>query len=292
MMTRKVILLAVLILFFLPSDLSAQIPESKNAPTLRSVVQDGSNTTYFDLIRMLLPDLQFDSADSSSATAHRTIPIRHIEDNEAVTLDGDLAVTVFGTRRIMSNGKQILLLQLDLSAKDANEGTPFEGEATLLAAFNVDATPKLLDVMDIKTDRFTDFWEQQPAFQLNSQNGAIVVNSNHFNAGESYNDVRVLFMDGGRFKTVASIFLLNTQGCAATFNETPDFRAVPDGRKYPKIIVRVKVKKEPDTAECSRKTPGYSKYYQGVFYWNERKGQYETNSRQLDTLAKFNRNRL
>jgi hypothetical protein len=285
------ILVIILALFF-PATLSAQTAQAKGTPTLRSVVRQGSQTTYFDLMRMLLPDLQFDSVDSNSATAHQTISFRNIEDDEATELKGDFAVSDFVSRWIMSGGRQIALLQLDLSAEGANEGTPYEGEATLVAAFNVDAAPKLLDVMDIKTDRFTDFWEAQPMFQLNAQHGAFVVHSSHFNAGESYNDVRLVFLDGDRFKTITSVFLLNTQGCGATIEETPSFQATPDGRKYPKLTVRVKVKKEADGAECSRKTPGYRKFYQGVFYWNAAKGEYQGNSPQLNMLDKFNRARL
>ena len=290
-MTPKCILLALLALAFFPSNLCAQTSQS-NSTTLRSVIRQGSNTTYFALVRMLLPDLQFDSDDSNSATAHRTIPIKHIADNEAESLKGDFAVTAFGARWLMSNGRKILLLHLDLTADGANEGTHYEGEATLLGAFSVDPTPKVLDVMDIKTDRFTDFWEAQPVFQLNSQNEAFVVYSSHFNAGESYNDLQLLFLDGERFNVITNIFLLNTQGCGATFNETPYFRAAVDGRKYPRIIVSVKVKKEPDAKECSRKTPGYTKSYQGVFYWRPSKGKYQTNSPQLSALDRFNRERL
>ena len=291
-MTYKNILFTLLALFLISSNLRAQTSQSKSTPTLRSVVRNGSNTTYFDLLRMLLPDLQFDSSDANSATAHRTIAVRHIEDSEATTLSGNFAVTDFGARWIASEGRQIVLLQLDLSAEGANEGTPYEGEAALLAAFSVDPAPKLIDVLDIKTDRFTGVWEEQPVFQLNAQHGALVVNSSHFNAGENYNDLRVLFLDGGRFKTIANIFLLNTQGCGATFNETPHFSALPGRRKYPKVMVKVKVTKEPDEAECSRKTRGYTKYYQGVFYWNGSKNEYQGNSPQLNMLAKFNRNRV
>ena len=241
---------------------------------------------------MLLPDLKFDSKDSTSATAHRTIPIRHIANNETESLKGNLTVSDFEERRIISDGRQILLLKLDLPAAGANEGTPYEGEATLLAAFNLEPTPRVLDVVDIKTDRFTGFWEDQPVLELNSQNAAVVVHSSHWNAGESYDDLRLLFLDEERFRTGASIFLLNTQGCGTTVKEKPRFRVLPDQRKYPSIIVRVTVRKEPDTEECGRKTPGFTKYYQGLFYWNRVKGAYESNSRQLSTLDKFNRERL
>ena len=291
-MRRNRIVFVTLVLLVLSTNLSAQTPQPKRDPTLRSLIRTGSNTIYFDLLRMVLPDLEFDPKDRDYGIAHQTIPIRHIGESETESLQGTFSVTNFGTRSIVSNGRQIKLVQLDLSAERANEGTPYEGEAALLAAFTTDATPKLLDVMDVKTDRFTDLWDEQPVFQLNSQNEAFVVHNTHFNAGESYDDLQLLFIDGERFKVITGIFLLNTQGCAATFTETPSFRALPDGRKYPKIIVKVKVQKEADSKECSRKTPAYTKYYEGVFYWNPAKNEYQGNSRQLNALDKFNRNRL
>ena len=241
---------------------------------------------------MILPDLQFDASEPDSATAHKTIPIRNIGEKETESLEGDFSVGAFGTRSIMSDGRQVVLLQLDVSAEGANEATPYEGEAALLAAFSLDPKPKLLDVMDVKTDRFTDFWEQQPVFKLNSQNDAFVIHNTHWNSGESYNDLQLLFLDRDRFNVITSIFLFNTQGCGATVTETPNFRALPDAGKYPQIIVKVTLKKEADSRECSRRTPAYTKYYQAVFSWNPAKAEYQSNSRQLNALDKFNRNRL
>ena len=279
-------------LLLFASTTSAQNAQPKTQPTLRSVVRQGSTATYFDLIKMILPDLQFDATDPNSAAAHRTIPIRNIEDKEAESLEGDFSISTFGTRWTMSDGRQVLLVQLDLAAEGLNEATPYQGEASLLAAFTVDPAPKLLNVMDVKTDRFTDFWEQQPVFQLNSQNGAFIIHNTHWNSGESYNDIRVLFLRDGRFETITSVFLLNTLGCGAHITETPNFRALPDARKYPKLLVKVTLKKEADKAECSRRTAGYTKYYQGVFYWNPAKAEYEGNAPQLNALEKFNRARL
>jgi hypothetical protein len=290
-MNRNVIILAALGLLCLPSYLYAQT-SPLNQPTLRSIVRNGSDTTYFDLLRIILPDLQMQASELNAATAHRTIPFRNIESKEADTLEGDFTVSTFTTRSIKSEGRQIVLVQLDLEAAGANEGTPYEGEATLLAAFSFEPKPKLLDVMDLKTDRFTDLWEDQPVFQLTAQNDAFVIHNTHWNAGESYDDFRLLFLDGDRFKVITSIFLFNTQGCGATFTETPHFSSMPAAGKYPDIVVKVKVKKDADGAECSRRTRGYTKYYEAVFYWNRTKARYQTTSRQLDALDRFNRARL
>ena len=272
---------------------SGSTSSSLQSKNLRSVVRIGSNTTYFDVLKRLFPDLQMDSNQSNGAVAHRTVPFRHIAEKEdAAAVEGNFEISTFEEHWIKSEGTQIPLLSLDLSAEGANDATPYEGELTLLAAFSIEPTIKLLDVMDIKTDRFTSFLEEKPVFRLNSQNDAFVITSTHFNAGENYNDITVLFLQAGKFNVVTSLFVMNTQGCGATIDQTPEFRAVPvAGRNYPNVIVRVKLTKEADTKECSRRTPGYTKYYQAVYSWNAVKREYQGSSRQLKMLDKFNRER-
>lgn len=182
---------------------------------------------------------------------------------------------------------------VDLKAERANEGTPYEGEAVVLAVYGLEPRARLLDAIEIKTDRFTGFWEDRPAFRLDSRNDALVVYSTHWNAGESFVSIDMLFVDAGRLKKVASLFVYNTQGCGAGFTETPHFRAVADpGRKYPRVLLKVKLKREPDGPECERRTRGYTRYYEGVYRWNAARGRYESNSRQLDRLDEFNQRRV
>jgi hypothetical protein len=277
---------------------STQAAASDGAGTqsvdLKSPVQQGLKTTYFDLFRKLFPDLRTDSTHDDAAIAHGSVPIRKIDDDqESIVLESAIEIKSFDSRWIRSEGRRLLLLSADLSADDANEGTPYEGEATVLAVFDLEQKIELLDVMDIKTDRFTAFWEDHPLVHLNSQNDAFVIYSTHSNAGENYNDLALMFVDDGRFKIISSFFLFNTQGCGATFTEAPYFRALPAlGSKYPKILVTVRLKKEADTGECDRRTPGYARYYRAIYYWQQAKARYETDSRQLGKLAKLNRERL
>ena len=261
---------------------------------LKSPVQQGSKTTYFDLFRKVFPDLQTDSTHDDAAIAHGSVPMRKIDDErESIVLKSDIEIKGFDSRWIQSEGKRLLLLSADLSAGDVNEGTPYEGEATLLAVFSLEPKIELLDVMDIKTDRFTAFREDHPLVHLDSQNDAFVIYSTHSNAGENYNDLALMFVDDGRFKIISSFFLFNTQGCGATFTESPSFRALPAvGRKYPKLLVTVRLKKEADTGECDRRTRGYTRYYRAIYYWQQAKARYEGDSRQLGELDKFNRRGL
>jgi hypothetical protein len=250
-------------------------------------VQAGSKTTYFDLLRRLFPNLKAD------ATAHKTIPLRSLsEPREIRPIEGDIEFD-FKPYRFRSGGRRLLLLWIDLKAEGANEGTPYAGEAVVLAVYKLGPKVELLDALEVKTDRFTGFWEDRPLFRLDSQNDAFIVYSTHWNAGESYVSIDVLFVDAGRIKTVASRFIYNTQGCGAGFTETPYFRAVADpGNKYPRVLVKVKLRKEPDRRECDRRTLGYTRYYRGVYRWNRAGGRYETSSRQLDALDKFDERRV
>lgn len=259
---------------------------SQNAG-LSSPVERGSKTTYFDLLRELFPDLQRD------ATAHRSITLRSLSEprrREAVT--GDIKFE-FKPYWFKSEGRRLLLLWVNLKADGANEGTPYEGEADVLAVYSPGPRLRLLDALDVKTDRFTGFWRDRALFPLDSRNDAFIVYSTHWNAGESYNDLEMLFVDAGRLKTIASLFLYETQACGASFTETPSFRAVADpGNKYPKVLLKVELVKKPDEAACEHPTRGYARYFQGLYRWDASKRRYVSNSRQLDSLDKFNEKRV
>jgi hypothetical protein len=254
---------------------------------LTAPVRAGSKTTYFDLLRKLFPDL------NDEGGAHGTVPVGSLsEPGKREAIEGDIKFE-FKPYWMNSEGRRLLLLWVDVKAEGANEATPYEGEAAVLAAFALEPEPRLLDALDVKTDRFTGFWEDRPGFRLSPRDDALVVYSTHWNAGESYVDIDVLFVDGGRFKKITSLFMYDTQGCGVGYRQTPSFRAVPEaGRKYPIVLVKVKLRREPDGPECERRSAGYTRFYQGVYRWNAAKGRYEGGSRQLDRLGEFNAKRV
>ncbi|HEY6244103.1 MAG TPA: hypothetical protein VIX17_09165 [Pyrinomonadaceae bacterium] len=253
----------------------------------------GTKTTYLELIRRIIPDLQIDPKDADVAVAHKTIPFKHLSENKkASPLESDIKLDSFQPYWIKSDGRRVLLLELSLSAEDANQGMNYEGEADIVAAFTLQPAIKLLDVMDVKTDRFSGFYEKPPMFQLTTQSDAFLVVSTHSNAGESYSDLNVLFLNHDRIETITNIFLFDTQGCGATFTETPSFRVMPGNSKYPNLMVTIKVKKDADPPECDRPTQGYVKVYQALYQWNSAKREYRTTSKQLAALDKFNGKRL
>jgi hypothetical protein len=257
------------------------------SPALSNPVQPGSKTTYFDLLRKLLPDLKAD------ATAHSTISFRNISAPTArETVEGNITVD-FKPYWFKNEGQRLLLLWVSLAAEEANAHTPYAGEEELLAVFRLEPTVKLLDALAIKSDRFTGSWKDRPLFVLDPQNDAFIIYNTHWNAGESYLSLDMLFVDDGRLKNIASQFLFETQGCGANFTETPSFQSIPNpGNKYPNVLVKVKLTKKPDEDTCDHPTRGYAKYYQGLYHWNSVKRKYESNAGQLAILDKFNEKRV
>jgi hypothetical protein len=254
---------------------------------LTSPVQKGLRTTYLDLLQRLMPDAKADG------TANSTIPFRSIsEPRRKESINGPIKFDV-EPYWFNSEGKQLLMLRVDLTADDANEGTPYGGEAVVLAVFKLEPTATLLDALEIKTDRFTGFWEDRPLFRLDRKNDAFIVSSSHWNSGENYLSLDMLFVDEGRIKSIASQFIFDTQGCGSTFTETPSFRTVAaPGSKYPNVLVSVKLTKQPDEAACPRRTRGYTRHYQGLYRWNSVKRKYEGGSQQLNALDRFNKKRV
>ena len=288
--------LSQLLLLVLAPSVLAQTGKQESKPLFASDLSStvsGTKTTYLELIRKIIPDLQIDPKDADVAIGHKTIPFRHLsETKKPPPLESDIKLESFQPYWIKSDGRRVLLLELAVSAEDANQGMNYEGEADIVAAFTIQPAIKLLDVMDVKTDRFSGFYEKPPVFQLTTESDAFLVVSTHSNAGESYSDLNVLFLNHDRVETITNIFLFDTQGCGATFTETPSFRVMPGSTKYPNIMVTVKVKKDADPEECDRRTRGYVRTYRALYQWNSAKREYRTSSKQLAVLDKFNGKRL
>lgn len=283
---------STLLLLFLPLTALAQDGKPLYPSDLKSTLP-GTKKSYLQLIRQIIPDLHIDPKDADVAIAQKTIPFKHLADKTpAAALEGDIKLDSFVPQWIKSDGRRVLLLELNLSSDEANQGTNYQGEADVIGAFAVEPEIKLLDVMDMKTDRFSGFWEKPSIFSLNSQHDAFVVSSSHWNSGENYTDLTVLFLNHNRFEVITNVFLFDTQGCGATLSETPSFRAVPGKNRYPSVVVTIRVKKDADSEDCDRRTGAYVKVYRALYEWNASKREYRTTSKELMALDRFNQKRL
>ncbi len=121
--------------------------------------------TYFDLMRMVVTDLAPDSA-GDEGKAHQIVNYRHIEGKNYKTVpEGPVSIKYLFPLEIRADGRRRLALMADLGPSDGDVT-----EFVLLALFDVGGKPKLLDVVEVGSDRLTRVC-RQAAHIARSRNG-------------------------------------------------------------------------------------------------------------------------
>jgi hypothetical protein len=158
----------------------------------------------------------------------------------------------------------------------------------LLALFQTGKSPKLLDLVDIKVDRFNGFWTEQPLLNLTPATQACLIYHHHFNSNQSYNIIRLLFVRNQRLQEILSVAPFSVTSFCLTFASQAAFRIVPDQpRTYPRVVATVTLKRKPDPPECKPRSDGFTRTYQGVWQWDPKKQEYRQVSGNLNKLYKW-----
>jgi hypothetical protein len=167
-------------------------------------VPDHPTVTYFDLVKQVVTDLDSPSR-KDEPTAHSIVPYRHIEGDKAKTDPaGAVAIQLLTALPVHAGGKSRLALMIDLGPSDGAVA-----EFTLLALFDLTERPKLLDVVEVGTDRLTGFTDK-PVLPLaqgaERRSDLIVIASDHFNSNEDFVGTELLWVGDNRFKLVGALF--------------------------------------------------------------------------------------
>lgn len=293
-MTRRILPLFgnfVLTLFLLtlaPVSGHAQETPTPETPQtdLSTPVEKGGSVTYFDLLKLLCPNLKPDG------TASRTIPLRDFfKATKKKAFNAPFKVG-FEPRQIKSGIEELVFLDVTLTGEEINPEEIEKNEIRLAVLFRITPSPALLEARQIQADRFTSIIQWFDFHEKGANDGFLVENS-HFNAGESYMQKHLFLIRNGRFQTVASVFLYETQGCGMTYSEQATFEIIPDpGHQLPKVVTTVRLVKEPDGENCEKQTRGYTRIFRGTYRWEKTRGRYVGNDAQLDKLDKFNMRRI
>jgi hypothetical protein len=242
--------------------------------------------TYFDLMKMVVTDLPPASA-GDKATAHQIVDYRHIEGNDAKTVPaGPVAIEDLDVLQIHTDGKSRLVLMADLGPSDEAVA-----EFVLLALFDIGGKPKLLDVVEVGTDRLTGF-SDHPLLPLGHRTDLIRIDSDHFNSDEDFVNTELIFARSDRFRLVDAVYTYNDKSCTYQLTEWPSVETVSDrGRRYRRIVLTVpeKVALQPD-ADCGdEKAPRpFVRTFRATYRWNTQRRAFVTSSGNLDDLAKVN----
>jgi hypothetical protein len=267
----------------------AVAPRIVDAEHLEQTVALGSSTTYFDLLKLVFPDLKKPEGKSFEAVAGETVPVRHIDrEYEEQPLSGTLKFLVVSSLPIKAGNQLLLLLHVDVTREIPEEGAPQVEEYSLLALFQTGKTPKLIDLMDIKADRFNGFLEALPLLNLTPATQACLIYHHHFNSNQSYNIIRLLFVKNQRLQEILSVAPFSVTSFCLTFASQAAFRIVPDQpRQYPRVMTTVTLKRKADAPECKPHSSGFTRTYQGVWQWDPKKQEYSQISGNLDKLYKW-----
>jgi hypothetical protein len=146
------------------------------AQTVTDTVAGHGETTYFDLMKQVIPDLVL---SEKGATGRLPEGIVHLEGPDATgEPPEDLKITTLEVETVKSGGEEMLWVLADLG-EGGNIRT-----YTLLAVFDGSATPKLLDAKEVDVLDFGGFVDAP--FAIGEDSEAMMVGSEHFNSSQSY----------------------------------------------------------------------------------------------------------
>ena len=242
--------------------------------------------TYFDLMKLVVTDLEPDSADNEPK-AHQIVNYRHIEGRTFKTVPaGDVAIQYLTPLKLHSAGKTRLALMADLGPSDEAVA-----EFVLLALFDIGGKPKLLDVVEVGSDRFTGFADT-PLLPLGHGTDLIWIDSDHFNSDEDFVKTELIFVRNDRFRLIDATFTFNSKSCSYQLTEWPAVKTLADpGRRYRRIALTIpeKVELQPD-AECGdEQAPRpFVRTFYARYRWNARRRAFVTTSGNLEKLDKVN----
>jgi hypothetical protein len=224
-----------------------------------------SGTTYSALIKQVIPDLQ---VNETIATGHLAKPLRHI----AAGYGGELPVSLaIGSLRVLTftvDGRQRLAILTDIGSVEVTVEQP-----TLLAIFDDDSIPKLLDAVDVGMDRDTSYGE--PALvSISHGSQALVTRSNHFNSNESFETTALIILQAGRLKLVDTFSTYGVRTCSAATRQLLTFQQQPvgDANTYSNILATIEETKIPteETCDGENQPAAASKNAQTVYRWDDR----------------------
>lgn len=249
----------------------------------------GTSPTYFDLLKKIFPDVRMDTAGGTDAVANLSIPLKHLHgDYKNRVYRAGMKISGIESLSLQTGGRKRLLLLVHVESDDEQFTW---GGLGVLALFELEPAVKLLDATDIKADRFSGIWEDQPLLRTGPQADAVMVTNNHHNSSQNYLNLTMVGMEDDRLRPIFELpTLLNLNYCGNKSTQTPTI-AVLRGRRgggHFNISVKIKLVKEADDESCEKITRGFTREFNTTLVWNQAKRKYESTGSALGRLSRLN----
>ena len=281
------IFLPILFSVALASSTCAAPAEEASFADLAEAVADADGVTYFDLARMVLPDLE---AVGGGWSGSQIIEARHIAGAHMGASPADrFAVHGVSMLPVRAEGRDRLLMLLDLGQyADGAEGL------ALLALYEPGRAPALLDAAQVGFDRHSGFRTSAgPA--LSAEDDLVLTASTHSNSNQAYVTSAMILVRAGRLQLVDTVFTFNDRGCGYERVQTPTFSADANAdRAFADIVVRVDelTRLTDETCEGTELPEEAERRIEVTYRWNEGEQRFLPDSDAFEQLARENETRF
>jgi len=253
---------------------------SVRAAEFSDVVPGHPGVTYGALLKQVMPGMQKNAGggwDSGPVKHLRELGRKPVQELE-ISFKGVDATTV------REDGHKRLLLMTD-------ENSGGSGFDAVLAAYDLDAKiPKLLDYLDAGRDRRNGI--SSTLVPLSATTDAFIAFSSHSNSNQSYELVTPLFLRGGKFHEITSLFVYGEGMCSYDRRQEASYATRPDkGSEYNAFVITFTTETKPGESDCGggQKPPKYSKTaVSDTWRWNAKKGAFVATTGVLDKLSERN----
>lgn len=260
------------------------------AVDLDETVAGHPGLTYFDLMKLLVPDL---APGDEGAVGRQVVPFAPIENRDQTgeaPQEIELKPSDLDVMKIPGDESRIVVLA-DLGPREG-----FVADAQLLALFSLAPPARLLDVADVGMDRVTVFSRKTNPAMLGPGSPLIVIENGHDDSDQDFSAIEMIFIRGDRFQLIGGFSTLDEQLCTYKRLEPWFYSVVASPGRYPAlhVSVRERVTLTGETGCSEGETPPRPRAttYQALYRWDERSQRFVTRSTQLKRLAEENEKAL
>ena len=255
-------------------------------PELNSDVPGHRDITYFDLAKMVVPDLAAGADGFYRGSA--PLEIRDLSgDDGGGSAPDTIELPNAAVLPVRAGGADRLAMLFDMGqAQDSAEGF------AVLALYDLAGKPRLLDAVNVAIDRSTSFREPGK-LALDPGNDALITMSTHFNSNQGYAGTQLILVRGDRLEPVDTIYTFDENECAYRRTQDISFRTADDEKPYAAIKATVTDATAPSGESCDGPAPeAVSQDISVTYHWDRAKSRYVPDSDAFETLATENAKRF
>ncbi|RWK65031.1 hypothetical protein [Mesorhizobium sp.] len=281
---NSILLRFVLACLLLPCLWTTAGAQDGSFPDLGSAVPGHQDTIYFDLARMVIPDLAADK--DGFYRGSMPIEMRHIEGPDSGGSPPETSgLSNAAALDIKAGGKDRLAMLFDLgSSSDSAEGF------AVLALYDLAGKPRLLDAVNVAVDRST-YFRDPGKLPIGPGDDAVITLSTHFNSSQGYVSTPLILVRDDRFELIDLIYTFDESLCAYRRTQELAFQTFADGQPYAAIKATVTDAIVPNGESCDDPAPeASSRDISVTYHWDGT--AYVKGSDALDKLAGENANRF